>query len=45
MSGIIFNMSENGSKSEDFHSIWDNKGPTLTIVKTTKNKYLEVLLL
>jgi hypothetical protein len=34
----IFKMSENGSKSEDFHKLCDNKGPTLTIIKTTKNK-------
>ena len=31
-------MSENGSKSTDFHKYCDNKGPTLIIVKTTKNK-------
>ena len=35
---LIFRMSENGTKSEDFHKYWDNKGPTLTLVKTTKNK-------
>ena len=33
----IFKMSENGTKSEDFHKFCDNKGPTLTIIKTTKN--------
>ena len=31
-------MSENGSYSKDFHKYCDNKGPTLTLVKTTKNK-------
>ena len=35
---LIFRMSENGTKSEDFHKYCDNKGPTLTLVKTTKNK-------
>ena len=34
----IFVMSINGSASKDFHKYCDNKGPTLTIVKTTKNK-------
>ena len=36
---LIFKMSENGSKSEDFHNFCDNKGPSLTLVKTTENKY------
>ena len=31
-------MSENCSNSNDFHKYCDDKGPTLTIVKTTKNK-------
>ena len=31
-------MSINGRTSKDFHKYCDNKGPTLTIVKTTKNK-------
>jgi len=35
---LIFKMSENGTKSSDFHEYCDNKGPTLTLVKTTKNK-------
>ena len=35
---LIFKMSENGTNSEDFHKYCDNKGPTLTLVKTTKNK-------
>ena len=35
---LIFKMSENGNKSDDFHKYCDNKGPTLTLVKTTKNK-------
>ena len=35
---LIFKMSENGTNSEDFHKYCDNKGPTLTIIQTTKNK-------
>ena len=35
---LIFRMSENGTNSEDFHKYCDNKGPTLTLIKTTKNK-------
>ena len=35
---LIFRMSENGTKSEDFHKYCDNKGPTLILIKTTKNK-------
>ena len=35
---LIFKMSENGNKSNDFHKYCDNKGPTLTLIKTTKNK-------
>ena len=35
---LIFRMSENGTKSADFHKYCDNKGPTLTLVKTSKNK-------
>ena len=31
-------MSTNGSSSKDFHKYCDNKGPTLTLIKTTKNK-------
>ena len=31
-------MSENGSKSKDFHKYCDNKGATLTLIKTTNNK-------
>ena len=31
-------MSENGSKSEDFHKYCDNKGPTLILIKTNKNR-------
>ena len=34
----IFIMSKNGNSSKDFHNYCDNKGPTLIIVKTTKNK-------
>ena len=32
---LIFKMSENGTKAEDFHRLCDDKGPTLTLVKTT----------
>jgi hypothetical protein len=35
---LIFRMSENGTKANDFHKYCDNKGPTLTLVKTTENK-------
>ena len=35
---LIFKMSKNGYKSEDFHKMCDNKGPSLSLVKTTKNK-------
>ena len=35
---LLFKMSENGNNSEDFHKYCDNKGPTLTLVKTTNNK-------
>ena len=34
----FFEMSTNGSSSKDFHKYCDNKGPTLTLIKTTKNK-------
>ena len=34
----IFTMSLNGSSCNDFHKYCDNKGPTLTIIKTTNNK-------
>ena len=35
---LIFKMSENGSESKILYKYSDNKGPTLTIIKTTKNK-------
>ena len=35
---LIFKMNENGSKSDDFHKYCDNKGPTLVLLKTTKQK-------
>ena len=31
-------MNINGSSYKDFHKCCDNKGPTLTLVKTSKNK-------
>lgn len=34
---LIFRKSENGETSEDFHKYCDNQGPTLSIIKTTKN--------
>ena len=34
----IFVMSLNGTSSQVFHNYCDNMGPTLTLVKTTKNK-------
>ena len=35
---LIFKMSENGSKEEDFHRCCDNQGPALILIKTIKNK-------
>ena len=35
---LLFRMSEHGTKSEDFHNLCDNKGPTLILIKTTKNR-------
>ena len=35
---LIFRMSENGYTSNDFHKFCDNKGATLCLIKTTKNK-------
>ena len=35
---LIFKMKENGASSGDFHKLCDNKGPTLSLIKTTKNK-------
>ena len=37
-SELIFKMSECGSNWEKFHEKCDNKGPTLVLIKTTKNK-------
>ena len=31
-------MSVNGTDSKEFHKQCDNKGPTLTIIETTKNR-------
>ena len=31
-------MTKSGSSCKDFHNFCDNKGPTLTLVKTTKKK-------
>ena len=35
---LIFKMSENGEKSGDFHKYCDDKGPTLSLIKTTQNR-------
>ena len=35
---LIFKMKENGNDSDDFHKFCDNKGPTLILIKTTKNR-------
>ena len=35
---LIFRMSENGSSNEAFHKYCDNRGPTLVLIKTTKNR-------
>ena len=37
-SEMIFRISRDGDKSEDFHKFCDNQGPTLVIIKTTNNK-------
>ena len=34
---LIYKMTENGSKPDDFHKCCDNKGPTLTIIETKNN--------
>ena len=34
---LIFRKGENGEEAEDFHKYCDNKGPTLTLIKTNKN--------
>ena len=35
---LIFRMSIHGSDSGDFYKYCENKGPTLLLIKTTKNK-------
>lgn len=35
---LIFRMSENGKNSDIFHKLCDLIGPTLTLIKTTKNR-------
>ena len=34
---LIYKLTENGSKTEDFHKCCDNKGSTLTIIETKNN--------
>ena len=34
---LLFRMTRDGSNCSDFHHHCDNKGPTLTLVQTTKN--------
>ena len=34
---LIYKLTENGSKTEDFHKCCDNKGQTLTIIETKNN--------
>ena len=34
---LIFKMSENGTKFDDFHKHCDNKGPTMTLIETKNN--------
>ena len=36
---LLFRATQDGFKSEDFHKICDNKGPTLTLVKTKNGCY------
>jgi len=35
---LIFKVSENGNKEEDFHRCCDNHRPALMLIKTIKNK-------
>ena len=35
---LIFKMTENGTDGKSFHRFCDKKGPTLILIKTTKNK-------
>ena len=35
---LIYKMSEKGTNCKDFHKHCDNKGPTLILIKTNKNK-------
>ena len=35
---LIYQMTKDGNKSEKFHEKCDNKGPTLILIETTKNK-------
>ena len=35
---LIFKMSQNGTRAEDFHKFCNDKGATLTIIKTTGNQ-------
>jgi hypothetical protein len=35
---LIYKMSENGSSPKNFHKYCDNKGSTLTIIKTSSNR-------
>ena len=35
---LIFKMTENGSESKDFHKFCNDKGPTLALISTTKEK-------
>ena len=37
---LIYKMSKDGSTAKDFHKCCDNKGPTLTIIKTTGNQII-----
>ena len=35
---LIFKMSRDGTSCKDFHNLCDNKGPTLILIQTTKNR-------
>ncbi len=35
---LIFKMTKNGTEAKEFHKCCDDKGPTLTLIETTKNK-------
>ena len=33
---LLYRMSKDGESYDDFHNLCDNKGPTLTLIKSTE---------